>query len=95
VRAVICGIHRYANKYHIVRAGVESITYQIRDIVDPMIKDADFTLKELRVDGGPTNNAFLMQFTADILGCSIIKNSVEELSALGAAYAGGLALGFW
>jgi glycerol kinase len=95
VRAAICGMHRYANKYHIVRAGLESIAYQIRDIVDPMIKDSGLSLKELRVDGGPTNNTFLMQFTADILGCSIIKNSVEELSAQGAAYAGGLAAGFW
>jgi len=95
VRAVICGLHRNANKYHVVRAGVESITYQIRDIVDAIVKDADIVLQELRVDGGPTNNTFLMQFTADILNVSIIKNSVEELSALGAAYAGGMAVGFW
>jgi len=95
VRAMICGMNRYVNKYHIVRAGLESIAYQMRDILEQMIKDAGLSLKELRVDGGPTNNNFLMQFTADILKTDIIKNSVEELSALGAAYAGGLAVGFW
>jgi glycerol kinase len=95
VCAMICGLNRNSNKYHIVRAGVESIAYQIRDIVDPMLKDANIVLKELRVDGGPTNNTFLMQFTADMLNTQIIKNSVEELSALGAAYAGGMAVGFW
>lgn len=95
VSAMICGLHRSSNKYHIVRAGVESIAYQIRDIVDPMLKDANIELKELRVDGGPTNNTFLMQFTADILNTRINKNSVEELSALGAAFAGGMAVGFW
>jgi len=93
--AMICGLHRNSNKYHIVRAGVESIAYQIRDIVDPMLKDAGIPLKELGVDGGPTNNAFLMQFTADILNTRLVRNSVEELSALGAAYAGGMAVGFW
>lgn len=92
---MICGLHRNSNKYHIVRAGVESIAYQIRDIVDPMLKDANVTLKELGVDGGPTNNTFLMQFTADMLNTQLVKNSVEELSALGTAYAGGMAVGFW
>lgn len=94
-RALICGLHRYANKYHIVRAGVESITYQIRDIVEPMLRDANMTLSDLRLDGGPTHNKFLMQFTADLLGAEMIVSEVEELSALGAAYAGGLAVGFW
>lgn len=95
VNAMICGLNRNANKYHIVRAGVESIAYQIRDVVDAMLKDANIQLKELRVDGGPTNNSFLMQFTADMLNTRIVKNSVEELSALGAAFAGGMAVGFW
>lgn len=95
VKAMICGLHRYAGREHIVRAGLESITYQIKDIIDPMMKDANIQLKELRVDGGPTHNKFLMQFTADILKVKIITNSVEELSALGAVYAGGLAIGFW
>jgi glycerol kinase len=94
-RALVCGIHRHAGKYHIVRAGVESIAYQIRDIIDPMLKDAGADLEELRADGGPTGNAFLMRFTADILRTPVLVNSVEELSALGAVYAGGLAAGFW
>lgn len=95
VRATICGMNRFTNKYHIVRAGLESIAYQMRDIVDPMIRDAGIPLGELRVDGGPTNNSFLMQFTADILGTKLVKNSIEELSALGAAYAGGMSVGFF
>jgi len=94
-RAMIFGLHRYANRNHIVRAALESITYQIMDIVRPMLLDSGVQLGELRVDGGPTNNRLLMQFTADILQTQIIKNAVEELSALGAAYAGGLAVGFW
>lgn len=93
--AMICGMHRGSNKYHIVRAGLESIAYLIRDIVDPMVQDADLALDELRVDGGPTNNTFLMQFTADMLNTRIVKSSIEELSALGAAYMGGMAVGFW
>jgi glycerol kinase len=95
VSALICGLSRSANKYHIVRAGVESIAYQIRDIIEPMLKDARIELKELRVDGGPTKNTFLMQFTADILNTLLVCSSVEELSALGAAFAGGIAVGFW
>lgn len=94
-RAMICGMNRFTDKRHIVRAGVESITYQMRDIIEPMMADADFTLGELRVDGGPTNNKFLMQFTADILNTRIVRNKVEELSALGSAFAGGLATGFY
>lgn len=95
LNAMICGLSRRSNKYHIVRAGLESIVYLIRDIVDPMLKDANIVLEELRVDGGPTNNAFLMQFTADLLNTRIIKSSIEELSALGSAFAGGMAVGFW
>jgi glycerol kinase len=94
-RAVICGIHRHINKYHIVRAGVESIAYQVRDIVDPMLKDSGTDLAELRVDGGPTNNTFLMDFTSTILRTNVLVNSVEELSSLGTVYAAGLAIGFW
>lgn len=94
-RAIICGLFRDANKYHLVRAGLESIAYQIADIVIPMLEDAQMELSELRVDGGPTNNTLLMQFTADLLGTTIVKNKLEELSALGAAYAGGLTVGVW
>lgn len=94
-RGLICGIQRDTDKRHVVRAGLESIAYQIRDIIEPMAKDAGLCFSELRVDGGPTNNRWLMQFTADLLGVSVVKNDVEELSSLGAAYAGGLATGFW
>lgn len=95
-RAIICGMHRDTTKYHVVRAGVESIAYQIRDVVEAILEDSKMvTLPELRVDGGPTSNTFLMQFAADILQTKITVNCVEELSALGAVYAGGLAVGFW
>lgn len=95
VRGVICGLLSTTRAEHVVRAGLEAIAYQMKDIIDPMLWDAHMELSELRVDGGPTNNEFLMQFTADILGTELVKNNVEELSALGAAYAGGLAVGFW
>ncbi len=94
-RALICGLFRDANKYHIVRAGLESIAYQARDVVDAMKRDAAMTLSELRVDGGPTSNPLLMQFMSDMLGTVIVKTELQELSALGAAYAGGLAAGVW
>ena len=95
VRAMIYGMNRSTNKYHIVRAGLESSTYQIRDIIEPMKREAGVELNEFRMDGGPANNAMLMQFTADILNTKLLCNDVEELSALGAAYAGGLAVGFF
>lgn len=92
-RGVICGLFRNANKYHIVRAALESIGYQINDVLLLMKKKIPLT--ELRVDGGPTKNAFLMQFTADICRVEIAKNRIEELSALGAYYAGGLGTGMF
>ncbi len=94
-RAIIAGLFRDANKYHIVRAALEAIAYQIKDIVDLMLKDAEISFEELRVDGGPTNNTLLMQFVADMLNLRIIKNEIEELSALGSAYAAGLATGIY
>jgi len=94
-KACIIGISRGTNKYHIVRAGLEAIAYQIKDIIEIMVKDAGIELKELRVDGGPTRNDFVMQFLADILRVNIIRNEVEELSAVGVAYMAGLALGIW
>ncbi len=95
VRGLICGLLGTTKAEHIVRAGLEAIAYQMRDIIMPMLEDAQIRLEELRVDGGPANNKFLMQFTSDILGTRLVRNDVEELSALGAAYAGGLAVGFW
>lgn len=94
-RAIICGLFRSANKYHIIRAGIESMAYQLKDIVLPMLEDAGLSLSELRVDGGPTNNELLMQFVSDILNTKVIKNKIEEVSALGVAYIGGLTVGLW
>lgn len=94
-RAIICGISGGTKKAHLVRAAEESIAYQIRDILDIMVEEAHADLKELRVDGGPTRDGFLMQFQADILSCAVIRNRIEELSAAGAAYMAGLTVGFW
>lgn len=94
-KAIICGISRDITKNHIVRAGVESIAYQIKDIFEAIKKDIGSNMKTLKVDGGATNDQILMQFVADILRIDIEKTNVQEFSALGAAYAAGLAVGFW
>ena len=94
-RGVITGMSRNANKAHIIRAALESIAYQVKDLVDLMGAGAGVSLKELRVDGGPTRNNFLMQFQSDMLGCSIVRTRIEEISALGSAFMAGLATGFW
>lgn len=93
--AVITGITRRTRKAEIVRAGLECIAYQIADIVNAMSKDADIPIEELRVDGGPTRNRYLMQFQSDILGIRVMVPDAEELSGIGAAYAAGLALGVY
>ncbi|MGW8316838.1 MAG: FGGY-family carbohydrate kinase, partial [Bacteroidales bacterium] len=94
-RACICGMGRDSKKAHLVRAGLESIAYQIRDLVDQMTAGKEIELKALRVDGGPTRNGFLMQFQADILQKQVIRAGIEEISALGSAFMAGLAAGFW
>jgi len=94
-RAIITGMPRSTKKAHIVRAALEAIAYQVRDLVDLMTKDSGVNLIELRVDGGPTRNAFLMQFQADILNSSINRCDIAEVSALGSAYMAGLATGVW
>ncbi len=94
-RALITGMDRGTTKAHIVRAALEAIAYQVKDLIDLMTTGSGIDLIELRVDGGPTKNKFLMQFQADMLGTSIIKNNIEEASALGVALAAGLNLGFW
>lgn len=94
-RASITGLGRDSNKAHIVRAALESISYQVKDLIDLMIKEGKIELKELRVDGGPTRNNFLMQFQSDMLGCNVVRSSIEEISALGATFMAGLATGFW
>ncbi|HEY4786228.1 MAG TPA: FGGY-family carbohydrate kinase, partial [Bacteroidales bacterium] len=94
-RANISGIHGGTQKAHIVRAGLESIAYQVKDLLGLMAQKAGIELAEIRVDGGPTRNEFLMQFQSDMLGAPIAVSDIEEASALGAALAGGLGTGVW
>jgi glycerol kinase len=92
-RAAIIGMTSFTRKEHIVRAALESIAYQIRDVLDMMRPDAGVTLQALHGDGGPTRNEFLMQFTADMAGLELKVSEVPESSALGATLAGCLGLG--
>ena len=91
----VYGISRGTTAAHIARAALEGIAFQTMDIVNAMQKDADINLKELKVDGGASRNNLLMQFQADILGTSVIRPTVTETTALGAAYLAGLAVGYW
>jgi glycerol kinase len=93
-KALICGMTRGTNKAHIVRAALESIAYQVKDLM-ALIQDSGVELKELRVDGGPVKNNFLMQFQADMLQAKINRSPIEEASALGAVLMSGLALKQW
>ena len=94
-RGVIVGLTRYVNKGHIARAVLEATAYQTRDIVDAMNRDSGVALNRLKVDGGMVANELLMQFQSDILNVPVIRPKVSETTALGAAYAAGLAVGFW
>ncbi len=94
-RGVLVGLTRYVNRAHIVRAALESICYQTREILEAMNADSGVPLHTLKVDGGATVNNFLMQLQADILGTQVIRPKVAETTSLGAAYAAGLATGFW
>lgn len=94
-RALICGMSRGTSKAHVVRAALEAIAFQVKDLVDLMTQQAGISLKELRVDGGPVRNNFLMQFQADVLNASINRSDIEEASALGAAFTCGLAIGIF
>jgi glycerol kinase len=94
-RGVIVGLTAYANQGHIARAALEAAAWQTREVVDAANEVADVPFSELRVDGGMTANELLMQFQADVLGVPVIRPSVTETTALGAAYAAGLAVGFW
>ena len=94
-RGVIAGLTRYVNKGHIARAVLEASAYQTRDIVDAMNKDSGVALSRLKVDGGMVANEVLMQFQSDMLNVPVIRPQVAETTALGAAYAAGLAVGFW
>ncbi len=92
-RGVIVGLTRYVNKGHIARAVLEAGAYQTRDIMDN--KDSGVELNKLKVDGGMVGNELLMQFQSDILNVPVIRPKVSETTALGAAYAAGMAVGFW
>jgi glycerol kinase len=94
-RGTILGLTRGANKYHIIRAALEAIAYQTRDVLEAMQQDSDIALKELKVDGGAVANNFLMQFQSDILGVPVNRPIITETTALGAAMLAGLAVGFW
>ncbi|BBB49753.1 glycerol kinase GlpK [Pelolinea submarina] len=94
-RGAIVGLTRYVNAGHIARAVLEATAYQTREVLDAMNKDSGVALKALKVDGGMVFNELLMQFQSDILGVPVIRPTVAETTALGAAYAAGLAVGFW
>jgi glycerol kinase len=94
-RGVIVGMTRYVNRGHFARAALEATAYQTREVLDAMKKDSGVELKALKVDGGMVYNELLMQFQSDILGVPVVRPVVAETTALGAAYAAGLAVGFW
>ncbi len=94
-RGAVLGLTRGANKNHLVRATLESITYQTRDVLEAMQEDSGIQLQSLKVDGGAVANNFLMQFQSDILGVPVDRPVVTETTALGAAYLAGLAVGYW
>lgn len=95
VRGTMFGLTRGTKKEHIARAALESIAYQSKDVIETMKEESHLTLDHLFVDGGATNNTFLMQFQSDILNTDIMIPRVKETTALGAAYLAGLAVGFW
>ena len=94
-RGAIVGLTRAATKAHLARAALEAICYQTRDVMDAMVADSAVPMKEMRVDGGITSNSLCMQMQADIMGIDITRPLIAETTALGAAYAAGLAVGFW
>jgi glycerol kinase len=94
-RGLIGGLTRFATKGHLARAALEATAYQTREVVEAMVKDTGIGLSELRCDGGMVVNELLMQFQADILDVPVVRPQVTETTALGAAYAAGLAVGFW
>jgi len=94
-RGVIAGLTRYVNKGHIARSVLEATAFQVREVVEAMEKDSGITLDVLRTDGGMVMNSLLMQFQSDILAKPVVRPMVKETTALGAAYAAGLAVGFF
>jgi glycerol kinase len=94
-RGTICGLTRGSKKEHLVRAALESVAYQVNDVLCAMEKDAGMAVNALAVDGGASKNNFLMQFQADISHKTVVRPSVVETTALGAAYLAGLTVGYW
>ncbi|HEY8338711.1 MAG TPA: FGGY-family carbohydrate kinase, partial [Egibacteraceae bacterium] len=94
-RGAIVGLSRFNTKAHLARATLEAICFQSKDVADAMVKDSGVPLEFLKVDGGATANDLLMQLQADILGVPVSRPVVAETTSLGAAYAAGLAVGFW
>jgi glycerol kinase len=94
-RGVIVGMSRFNNRGHLARATLEAICYQTKDVLNAMVEDSGVKLARLKVDGGATVNNTLMQLQADILGLPVVRPVVAETTSLGAAYAAGLAVGFW
>ena len=94
-RGTIVGLTRGTNRNHIIRAALESIAYQTRDVLEAMINDVGYDINCIKVDGGASRNNFLMQFQADLVGKKVIKPIITETTALGAAYLAGLAVGYW
>jgi glycerol kinase len=94
-RGIIAGLTRYVTKAHIARAALEATAFQTRDVVQAMENDSGIRLEVLRVDGGMVVNDLLMQFQADMLDRPVVRPAVKETTALGAAYAAGLAVGFF
>jgi glycerol kinase len=94
-RGALVGLTRYVNRGHIARAVLEATAFQTREVVEAMNADSGVDLTELRVDGGMVANELLMQFQADVLGVPVVRPKIAETTALGAAYAAGLAVGFW
>jgi glycerol kinase len=94
-RGAIVGLTRYVNRGHLARAALEATAFQTRDVVDAMNADSQVALTSLKVDGGMVGNELLMQFQADILDVPVVRPVIAETTALGAAYAAGLAVGFW
>ena len=94
-RGVIVGMTRFVHRGHIARAALEATAFQVREVLDAMRSDSGVDLQSLKVDGGMVTNDLLMQFQADVLGVPVVRPKVSETTSLGAAYAAGLAVGFW
>jgi glycerol kinase len=94
-RGVIAGLTRFAGKGHFARAALEATAFQTREVIDAMTADSGVAITQLRSDGGMVVNELLMQFQSDILGVPVVRPKVIETTALGAAYAAGLAVGYW